>query len=86
MRAQPVLLANRSKESRSSQEVAESLLIAVAAVAGLVVMVAMNLHGKARAFESAEIRGPERRPEAVTDVELPSPQFNRRDPNNRRGK
>lgn len=65
---------------------AESLLIALAAGVGLVVVFAMNLHGKARAFESAEIQGGERRPEAVTDVELPSPQFNRRDPNNRRGK
>ena len=65
---------------------AESLLIGVAAVAGLVVVVAMNLHGKARAFEDAEIRGRERSPETATSVELPTPHFNRRDPTNRRGK
>lgn len=64
---------------------AESLLIGVVALAGLVVVVAMNLHGKARAFEDAEIHGPERSLDAATNVDLPSPQFNRRDPTNRRG-
>ncbi len=63
---------------------AESLLIGVAAVAGLVLVVAMNVHGKARVFEDAEIHGPERRPGSGNRVELPSPQFNRRESGDRR--
>jgi len=63
---------------------AESLFIAVIALAGLVFAVGMNLHGKSRAFENAEIRGSERKP--GTSVDLPAPQFNRREPENRRGK
>ena len=66
-------------------EVAQSLLIGVVALAGLIVVVAMNLLGKARAFEDTENHGPERSLDAATNVDLPSPQFNRRDPTNRRG-
>ncbi len=64
---------------------AEALFIGIAALAGLVVLVAMNAQGKSRAFEDAEVRGPERKPETATSVELPTPQFNRRDPHQRRG-
>ena len=65
---------------------AESLLIGIAAVAGLILVVAVNVHGKARAFQSADIQRPERRPETSTSVDLPTPQFNRREPRDRRGK
>jgi hypothetical protein len=58
MRARPALLANSSNESRSSQQVAESLFIGVIALAGLVLVAAMNAHGKARAFERTD---PDRR-------------------------
>jgi hypothetical protein len=66
--------------------VAESLLIGVVALAGLVIVVAMNAQSKARAFEhrDADPAG-HRPPEAVTSIDLPPPQFNRRDPD-RRGK
>ena len=78
----------REQDRRSEEfaEVAESLLIGIVALAGLVVVVAMNLHGKSRVFEDADIHGPERPLETVTNVDLPAPQFNRRDPNHRRGK
>ena len=82
-RVQPALLANEFEGIEEFAEVAE-LLIVVIAVAGLVFVLAMNLHGKARAFEGAEIRGP-RHPGEQSPVELPAPHFNTRDPD-RRGK
>lgn len=54
---------------------AETLLIAVALLAGFVVVFVLDAHGKARAFEHGQI-DPHRPPEAVTNVELPPPRFN----------
>ena len=66
---------------------AESLLVALVAVVGFVVFVATNAQGKARAFENGDGEPVGHRPpESVTSVDLPSPQFNQRDPDNRRGK
>ena len=45
-------------ESRSSQQVAESLFIGLIALAGLVLVAAMNAHGKAQVFERTD---PDRR-------------------------
>ena len=46
------------EELRSSQQVAESLFIGLIALAGLVLVAAMNAHGKARAYERTD---PDRR-------------------------
>jgi hypothetical protein len=59
---------------------AETLLIAVLLFAGLVVVLLMDAHGKARAYEHGVDPNDHRPPEAVTNVELPPPHFNERDP------
>jgi len=65
---------------------AQTLLIAVVVFAGFVILFAMDAHGKARAFDQGEVDEPAARrpPEAVTNVELPTPRFNQRDPDYRR--
>lgn len=84
MRERPAVLANRMKGSGGSH-VAETLLIAVVMLAGFVVVFVMDAHGKARGFENGQINpATHRPPEAVTSVNLPSPHFNQRDPDQRR--
>jgi hypothetical protein len=62
---------------------AETLLIAVLFFAGVVIVLLMDAHGKARAYEHGVDPNAHRSPEAVTNVELPPPHFNDRDPNKR---
>jgi hypothetical protein len=57
---------------------AETLLIAVLVFAGLAIVLLMDVHGKARAYEQGADPGRHRSPESVTSVELPSPHFNER--------
>ena len=64
----------------------EALLVALALVAAFVVIAAASVHGKARAFLSGACDRPARRSAEGTGVELPPPQFNRRDADHRRGK
>jgi hypothetical protein len=54
------------------------VFVALAAVAGFVVLLTIDVYGKARAFEHG--RDPKPPPEAVTSVELPPPHFNDVDP------
>ena len=58
------------------------VLIAIAAIAGFVVLLTIDVHGKARAFERG--MDPQLPREAVTNVELPAPHFNDVDPERRR--
>jgi hypothetical protein len=84
LRERPADLANRTKESRRFA-VAETLLIAVVLLAGFVVVFAMDAHGKARAFEHGRIDPADHLPpEAATSVDLPPPNFSRRDQHQRR--
>jgi hypothetical protein len=62
---------------------AETLLIAVLFFAGVVIVLVMDAHGKARAYEHGVDPNARRSPEAVTSVELPSPHFNERHPDQR---
>jgi hypothetical protein len=62
---------------------AETLLIAVLFCAGVVIVLLMDAHGKARAYEHGVDPNAHRSPEAVTSVELPPPHFNERDTNHR---
>jgi hypothetical protein len=62
---------------------AETLLIAVVVLAGFVIVLLMDAHGKARAYEQGVDPTEHRSPEAVTSVDLPPPHFNRRDPDQR---
>jgi hypothetical protein len=62
---------------------AETLLVAVVILAGFAVVLLMDAHGKARAYEHGVDPNARRRPEAVTNVELPPPHFNDRDPDQR---
>ena len=62
---------------------AETLLIAVLFFAGAVIVLVMDAHGKARAYEHGVDPDGRRSPEATTNVELPSPHFNERDPEQR---
>ncbi len=62
---------------------AETLLIAVVALAGFAIVLLMNAHGKSRAYERGVDPTADRWPEAVTSVELPPPHINERDPNQR---
>jgi hypothetical protein len=62
---------------------AETLLIAVIALAGLLIVGLLNAHGKARAYEQGADPNARRPPEAVTSVELPPPHFHDRDPEHR---
>jgi hypothetical protein len=60
---------------------AEALLVGVLLFAGFAIVLAMDAHGKARAFEHGEFDPTSHRsPEAVTSVDLPPPHFNERDP------
>ena len=59
---------------------AEALLVAVLVLAGCVIVLLMDAHGKARAYEHGVDPNARRSPEAVTNVELPPPHFNERDP------
>jgi hypothetical protein len=59
---------------------AETLLIAVLFFAGVVIVLLMDAHGKARAYEHGVDPNARRPPEAVTNVELPPPHFNDRHP------
>ena len=59
---------------------AEALLVAVLVVVGCVIVLLMDAHGKARAYEHGVDPNARRSPEAVTNVELPPPHFNERDP------
>ena len=59
---------------------AETLLIAVLFFAGVVIVLLMDAHGKARAYEHGVDPNAHRSPDAVTNVELPPPHFNERDP------
>lgn len=64
---------------------AETLLIAVALLAGFVVFFVLDAQGKARAFGEGQVDpAGHRRPEAVTSVHLPPPHFNEMDPVHRR--
>lgn len=63
---------------------AETLLLAAVVVAGFVVMVVLDVHGKARAFGHGDSEPAVRPPEAVTSVEHPPPHFDQRDPHTRR--
>jgi hypothetical protein len=66
--------------------VAEPLLVALVVVAGFAIVAGMNVHGKARAYGRGPARpAGHRPPDAVTRVELPSPRFNRRETDHRRG-
>ena len=66
---------------------AETLLIVVVLLTSFVVLIVVDVHGKARAFRHGEADQPPRRPpEAVTGVELPPPHFNERDMHQRRRK
>jgi hypothetical protein len=62
---------------------AETLLIAVVVVAACVIVLLMDAHGKSRAYEHGVDPTVHRSPEAVTNVELPPPHFNDRDPDQR---
>ena len=62
---------------------AETLLIAVLFVAGIVIVLLMDAHGKARAYGHGVDPNARRSPEAVTNVELPPPHFNERHPDQR---
>ena len=62
---------------------AETLLVAVLFLAGFVIVLLMDAHGKARAYEHGVDPNAHRSPEAVTSVELPPPHFNEQDPNKR---
>jgi hypothetical protein len=57
---------------------AEALLIAVLFCTGVVIVLLMNAHGKARAYEHGVDPGAHRSPEAATSVELPPPHFHER--------
>jgi hypothetical protein len=57
---------------------AEILLIAVVFFTGFVIVLLMDAHGKARAYEHGVDPSAHRSPEAVTSVELPPPHFNER--------
>jgi hypothetical protein len=59
---------------------AETLLIGVLFFAGVVIVLVMDAHGKARAYEHGVDPNAHRSPEAVTNVELPPPHFNERTP------
>ena len=58
------------------------VFIAIAAIAVFLVLLTLDVHGKARAFEHGT--DPTRPPEAVTNVELPPPRFHEREPESRR--
>ena len=62
---------------------AETLLVAVIFFAGVVIVLLMGAHGKARAYEHGVDPNAHRSPEAVTNVELPPPHFNERHPDHR---
>jgi hypothetical protein len=62
---------------------AETLLVAVILFAGVVIVLMMGAHGKARAYEHGVDPSAHRSPEAVTSVELPPPHFNERHPDQR---
>jgi hypothetical protein len=62
---------------------AETLLIVVAVLAGFAIVLLMDAQGKARAYEQGADPTERRSPETVTSVELPPPNFNRRDPEQR---
>jgi hypothetical protein len=62
---------------------AEVLLFTVLFCAGVVIVLLMGLHGKARAYEHGVDPSAHRSPEAVTNVELPPPHFNERHPDQR---
>jgi len=62
---------------------AEALLIGVLFVVGVVIVLSMDAHGKARAYEHGVDPNARRSPEAVTSVELPPPHFNERHPHQR---
>ena len=57
---------------------AETLLLAVLFVAGAVIVLLMDAHGKARGYKHGVDPNARRSPEAVTNVELPPPHFNER--------
>ena len=59
---------------------AETLLVAVLILAGFAIVLLMDVRGKARAYEHGVDPTARRRHEAVTNVELPPPHFNDRDP------
>jgi hypothetical protein len=62
---------------------AEALLIAVVALAGVAIVGVMNAQGKARAYEHGADPNARRSPEVVTGVELPPPHYNERNPEQR---
>lgn len=62
---------------------ATALLAAVLILAGFAIVLLMDAHGKARAFEQGADPNARRSPEAVTSLELPAPHFNDRDPGRR---
>jgi hypothetical protein len=62
---------------------AETLLIAVLFLAGFLIVLLMDAHGKSRAYEHGVDPNAHRPPEAATNVELPPPHFNERDPDQR---
>ena len=62
---------------------AETLLIAALVFAAFVIVLSMDAHGKARAYEQGVDPNAHRPPEAVTSVELPPPHFNDRHPDQR---
>ena len=57
---------------------AETLLIAVLFFTGVVIVLLMNAHGKARAYEHGVDPNAHRSPDAATSVELPPPHFHER--------
>jgi hypothetical protein len=62
---------------------ATALLIAVLFCAGIVIVLVMGVHGKARAYEHGVDPNARRSPGAMTNVELPPPHFNHRHPDQR---
>jgi hypothetical protein len=62
---------------------AETLLVVVLFLAGFAIVLLMDAHGKARGYKHGVDPNAHRSPEAVTNVELPPPHFNDRDPNKR---
>lgn len=63
---------------------AETMFIAVGIIAGFFVLFAMNVHGKARAFEHGRDPATPRPHPAATPVDLPAPHFNERAKHQRR--
>jgi hypothetical protein len=62
---------------------AGTLLVAVLVLAGCVIVLLMDAHGKARAYgHGVDHPGGRRSRDAITNVELPPPHFNKRDPGN----